>query len=798
MKKQKHLFILVFAILISTLLHSQGYNIELTAKGFLQKNTYLGYYWGDEKVIIDTAKVSEKQIIFSGSKALDGGLYFIQIENSESFNFIANGETQNFIMKSKSANLQLSLKVTKSDENSAYVKYLKTQAKLKVKYLNNPTDFDFKIKEYGLSLAESEPNLFLSEYLKILYNPISIEEYFDSFDFSDERILKTDIYFPKIASYLELTEKTSQYDPAVLIEKISMILDRAAINTTTFKYTARFIFNRYQNAQNIATKKIYLYLAKSYFLNEKSVMEDEEELNRISETTDDYQFEVASYHNSKDLFVDYLLYFPDGKYRDDAKSSIEILDFEFAKQTHTQDSYSLYLSQYPHGVFMEEAKTSLEKLKYLAAINSYTIDAFSQYFDEYPNGANKLIVNSYIEDLSYSRAVNMSTISEFNSFLSDFPNTKYYDTVQASVEIISFHDAKRINTEEAYNLYLANFENPAYATEANKLINKLDQEPRRVELIEASKNSIEALEEFALKYPGTIEAKIAINSVNRYKTENNVLERKLYVAENFYWVADGTRDWSNDFYESSRDVISGGKKYNIFAFASIQNKTEESIKLKVQVNLNLVETSNLSIFYNVADIIKTKYYYLELPPKQEKALLVLFKDISEGSSYGSGWLSTGAKVQVNSVKPLDVIVSEVKGNLPQKKIDEQNKLISIVLKNKGNINISNTSKQDKLNGWFDDVFGVNSSDQAYLTIYFSKNNTSDELLKIFDKGGKLVKEDTYQTTGSKNKSYMLPANSSYVVQIPGYSSYNVNLRKGITHLIVETDGTFRINHEDEK
>lgn len=798
------LIINIALLLIPLSLFSQGYNIDLSISGYSQKTAYLGYYWGAGKVLIDTATTNEKYLNFTDKSQLTGGMYFIQLANNETFNFVADGKQQNFLIKTKLSALQAKMKISKSTENKMYAKYLKTDAKLKKKYADNSYSYDTEIRNFATKTSTENPNTFFSQYLKILYNSKSQDDYFSSFDFSDARILKTIVYHSKVKHYLDTYARNGHQK---IISETKMIIEKSQANKDVFKYTTEYIFSRYDKPTDISTKKVYLSLAKTYYLSKKADWTEQVRLETISNNVDNYQYDIAVHHNTIELYEEYLKDFPNGNHKQEAIKAIEELKFGIAKNTHTVASYELYLKEYPEGKYANQSKTAIEDLKFQAAKNSNTISAFNKYLSEYPKGRYKTKALNYIEDLKYEKAVSRNTISGFNSFLSEYPNSRYLKKVKEHIETIKFNDAKRINTEAAYNNYLAEYPNAIFRTEAKEGINKLYEKQRRIELLSASKLGLTALEEFAAKYPETNEAEIALNSVNRYKIENNALEKKVYIAEKFFWVAEGNRDWLNDFYEGSRNSFSGGKRFNIFAFATVQNKTNDFIKLKVQINLNLIKTSNLSIFYNVSNITEKEYYYLELGPKEQQSLLVLYKDISEGVSFGKALgdyslggslLSAGSETQINSKKPIDVILNEYTGEISSETYARQNKLISEVRKNKGNIKVNNKSQKQVMDEWLDGWLGTNTADQAYLTVYFSKKNSGDEVLKIYNQSGELVKEDTYSTTGSKNESYGLPANQTYTVHVPGYSIYSVYVRKRITHLIIESDGTSKINHEDEE
>ena len=394
----KRLTIFYIFLVFSFPLFGQGYNIDLSISGYTQKTAYLGYHFGDQKIIIDTVTTIENFLNFSDNKKLSGGLYFVQLENRKTFNFIVDGKQQNLILKTKLSDMQGKLKVPKSVENKLFVKYLKGQTKFQKKYADNSYRYQQEIRNYSLEVIEKNPNTFFAQYLKLLYNSTVKSEYFSSFDFSDERILKTDIYQSKIKYYLDTYAKNNH---ETIISETRMIIEKSEANKAVFKYTSEYIFSRYDKPNNISTKKVYLFLAKTYFISKRADWVKEERLNIIIQNADIYQYNIALYHNTIELYEKYLKDFKNGSHKIEADNAIEELKYEIAKNSHTVTSYQLYLKEYPEGKHKAQSETAIEDLKFHTAKNANTISAFNQYLTEYPTGIYEQTALKFIEDLKY-------------------------------------------------------------------------------------------------------------------------------------------------------------------------------------------------------------------------------------------------------------------------------------------------------------------------------------------------------------------------------------------------------------
>lgn len=336
---------------------------------------------------------------------------------------------------------------------------------------------------------------------------------------------------------------------------------------------------------------------------------------------------------------------------------------------------------------------------------------------------------------------------------------------------------------------------------------KIASEKRKSELDAACESGKESIIAFANKYPNTPEQVQAIRVLRKYNAENDVISNRIAVCEEYVWSAEGDRGWLNEVYEVNRNTVSGGKQYNVFGFATLQNKTDVKIKVKAVVNLNMTKISNLSIIYSASNYSLSEDYYIELLPRQSKSILVLFKNINEGISIGrskddhtlgGSLFSMGSENNINSNKPITVNIYESQ-TLPTRAIESQNRLIAEVMKNRGNIKIDNESQRDVMNKWKEKFLGTNSENLADLRVYFSKKNSTTQTLTIYNENNKLILKDTYDSSGEKSKTYNLVTGRTYTIYVPScVGPFQVSLKKGITHLIIDSECRFRINHEDEK
>ena len=786
---------------------SQGYEIALSISGYESSQACLGYYWGDKKIVVDTAEVTGKSgLVFRGSNPLPGGLYFILLSDNVSFNFFVDGITNKFSIKTAVPELQKKLKVSGFKDNDVYLDYLSAVEKMEQKYTGNKPAFEAAAIAYIANISEKYPDMLTTKYLRMLYTPKPHGEEFKYFDFSDARILRTDLYWQKISFYIENSTRAYK-DQDYQTRSACYFLDNLSGNEEIFKHTSTWLINDFDSRNDVVSESVYNALVKKYYIQANRAWITPASREKILQSIDNKQFDIANVSNSLPLMEAYTSDFPSGIHREEAQLRIEEFKFAQARQQNTQEAFRKYMAGYPAGRFVRTAESSIDSIVYAAAKSSRNIGSLNAYLAKYPKGRFRQNALGDIEDISFRDAAAANTFASYTQFTNAYPGSRYKQQVDQKVEELQYREAKRLNTEAAYKSFLANNPSGVFNTQARQDMDKIYEKERRAALLEASKTGIVSLNAFADKYPGTKEAEIARNSVNRFNIEHNTLEKKIYITERLLVGMEGDRDFMNDVFEDSRNTVSGGKHFNLFALTTLQNRTEQSIKLKVEVHLNLINISNISIFYNVSNDYQIQYYFLELKPGEKQSLLVLFRNVGEGFSIGkalgdhsiAGSLySIGKETQIDGNKPLDVILFEETGPLPVPALMRQEKLIRDVVANHGNIIVNNKSQYDRVNQWISSLTGSTSDDKAYLSIYFTKKTNLKETLEIYDDKNKRVASDEFSTSGLKSPKYLLDPDKNYTVAIPGCSKkMPVFVKKKITHLIVKEDCTFTINKEDQ-
>lgn len=316
--------ILLFMSTLVVGLDDKGYNIRVRIDGYENDTCILAHHYGDKKYISATvtSKNEDNEFIFEGEKPLKGGVYVVLIkENNNYFEFLVpNEEDQKEMVLStkldESKDLSKHLKIKGSKDNEAYLEYMKFNAKIqkekvalqekistekeeqkKVKLQNNVKALDAKLKTYQLRAIDNNPDFLSSKLIAewvIREVPEAIKgdkfawfywtraHFWDHFDFSDERLIRTPLFKYKMEIF---TEKLTPINPDSLIVAVDQILQKtkAGKNKLMFQYAASELLNKYAQSKIICMDAVYVFLGEKYYCSGGADWVDSAQLERICE-----------------------------------------------------------------------------------------------------------------------------------------------------------------------------------------------------------------------------------------------------------------------------------------------------------------------------------------------------------------------------------------------------------------------------------------------------------------------------------------------------------------------------------
>lgn len=319
MKKKRLLKTIILFVLLSVLTTSmsfaQGYEIKVKINNLQPNDTVvLGHYFANKMYPDDTTVLNAKgEGVFRGSEPMKGGMYLIFLPTKNYFDILIN-EDQKFYIENDTTDFNKNIKIEGSEENKLFYNF-KTFMDKRYKEVNElqaekrqaqassdrkkMEKIDKQINKLVAErneklnqLIDEHPNTFIAKFLKATKEvevPDDIapkkryyyykEHYFDNFDISDPRLLRTPIYQNKIDKYLEILP------PVVdsIIPKVDMLIKRSQGDEELFRFMLAHLYNTYNAHKLIIMEEVFVHIAKNYYLTGAASWYDEESRKKLAD-----------------------------------------------------------------------------------------------------------------------------------------------------------------------------------------------------------------------------------------------------------------------------------------------------------------------------------------------------------------------------------------------------------------------------------------------------------------------------------------------------------------------------------
>jgi thiol-disulfide isomerase/thioredoxin len=292
---------LLFSLFLSVAVISgfaQGYQIKIKIKNLKNDTILLGRHFNSQLIPDDTVKLKNGEGTFSKKKELPGGMYFIFLPRKTYFDILID-KNQKFSLESDTSNFLETLKFKDSPENVIFVtyqKFLSEQGKKadelkkerekaasdpeKIKQIDAQTaKINDDVKAYYKKTIDENPTFFFSKFLRATAQveiPTTVtsdkdkyfyykNHYFDDFDVSDGRLLRTPIYEGKIDYFLD---KVQIQDPDTLNKSVDWLIEKSRTGKELFRYMLVHLFNKYASSQVMSAENVYVHVAEKYYIPE--------------------------------------------------------------------------------------------------------------------------------------------------------------------------------------------------------------------------------------------------------------------------------------------------------------------------------------------------------------------------------------------------------------------------------------------------------------------------------------------------------------------------------------------------
>jgi thiol-disulfide isomerase/thioredoxin len=310
MNKIRHYITALLFLTAFTALAKDGYQITIKIKGMANQKLLLGYYYGDKQYIRDSAMTDATgKAVFKRDTVLEGGIYLIASEAKNLlFDFVVT--EQIFSLETDTVEYINNMVVKGSVENAAFFNYSKfaNQAGLKaynleqeMKALKAKGDtagarlkseeirkVEESVMDYRKKNIAENPNLLISKIFKMMleidvppapkdangivtdsmfqYNYYR-EHYFDNFDFSDDRIVRTPIFHPRLQNYIL---KVTPQIPDSINKAADFVISKAKASKEISKWCIFWITNYYETSQYMGMDAVFVHMAQKYYADKKA------------------------------------------------------------------------------------------------------------------------------------------------------------------------------------------------------------------------------------------------------------------------------------------------------------------------------------------------------------------------------------------------------------------------------------------------------------------------------------------------------------------------------------------------
>ena len=305
----RKIFIVAFTIIaFNGFSGKPGYNIRIGIDGAPDSLLLLASYFGSQTVINDTAFRNDKgYYVFSGKENLDRGIYIVAGEKkSKYFEFIINRE-QNLTFETSFENMIEAMKVKGSAENQMFFEYLNfnTSKYEEIESLQKALDrvkenedstkiikdkmqvINEQVQNYKLKFMSDNPGTFMAALFRAMQD-VEIPDtpvlengkedstfafrhykahYWDNFDLTDDRLLRTPLFHSKLDKYL--TKVIIQH-PDSIIKDVDVLIEKSVSNEIVFKYLVQYITYEYETSTIMGFDAVFVHMAETYYMQDRT------------------------------------------------------------------------------------------------------------------------------------------------------------------------------------------------------------------------------------------------------------------------------------------------------------------------------------------------------------------------------------------------------------------------------------------------------------------------------------------------------------------------------------------------
>ena len=300
------LFILIILLLgMEPSGSSQAYEIQAKIPSFHNDTVVLGHRFNASFIPKDTVILdAEGTGTFSGVESLPHCMYLVYLPDQSFFDLLISDD-QFFSFANDTGDFIQNMVVLDSRENEAFYEYQRyiqknktTAEAIQAKLVATSTEKDSSAVKQELGdltrIVQGRIEVYINENLdnffgvflkglqeiKVPDPPLDEQEkpidpmfqyryyrshYFNNFDISDIRLLRTPFYEQKLMTYIE---KVVPQHPDSLILEVDMLISKSRSDPQLFRYMLITLFNHFAQSQIMGMDAVYIHIADKYYIPE--------------------------------------------------------------------------------------------------------------------------------------------------------------------------------------------------------------------------------------------------------------------------------------------------------------------------------------------------------------------------------------------------------------------------------------------------------------------------------------------------------------------------------------------------
>lgn len=281
---------------------SPDYSIKATFHPYTKGFVYLAHYFGKTIYLKDSALLNGKgEATFKGKEKLQGGIYMLVNPGKNQLVEMLIDQEQHFSVVADSSDVIRKTKFTGSKENELFnayqvfaasqfqrvkplqesLKSVKTHAD-SVKINEQLQQINKETMAYRQNVLKQYPNRFISALFRLMQEPVIPDapllangkkdslfafryyklHYWDGVLFSDERLLFTPMFEPRLDNYFA---RLVSPEPDSVKEEVNHFILYSRSNKTMFKYFVSKFTNDYANPKYMGQDAVFLDLFDKYY-----------------------------------------------------------------------------------------------------------------------------------------------------------------------------------------------------------------------------------------------------------------------------------------------------------------------------------------------------------------------------------------------------------------------------------------------------------------------------------------------------------------------------------------------------